>query len=280
MSWFNLARVPEQEVMDDAGEAQAYSSASAEAYLSKIDDSFVEQAIGLIGSAPGYAVDIGCGPGRILKKLSARLPEWKFCGVDRSLAMIRLAAETGAEREQSQTMGSARWANGNNEFVLGDANALPFRDASFDLVLCNSVLHHMKEPSRLLAQIGRVAKPSAAILLRDLRRPSRIGRSFHVRWYGRHYEGLMYKLYCDSVRAAYTREELAAMLRSADISGARVFAHGSTHLGIERSASGAPGCRRNVLHSEIRTSGTNDELKKRGKTGSKDLNLGPTDYEV
>ena len=111
---------------------------------------------------------------------------------------------------------------------------LPFRDASFDLVLCNSVLHHMREPSRLLAEIRRIAKPNAGILLRDLRRPSRITYSFHVRWHGRHYEGLMYKLYCDSVRAAYTCEELAAMLRSVGISGARVFSHGSTHLGIER----------------------------------------------
>ena len=44
----------------------------------------------------------------------------------------------------------------------------------------------------------------------------------------------MYKLYCDSVRAAYTRAELSAMLRAADIFGARLFTHRSTHLGIER----------------------------------------------
>ncbi len=239
MSWLHLARVPEPEVMDDAGEAQAYSSASAEAYLSKIDDSFVEHAIGLIGAVPGRAVDIGCGPGQILKKLSARLPEWRFCGVDRSFAMIRLAAES--EGDSSPATGGEGPAKGNVQFVPGDANSLPFRDASFDLVLCNSVLHHMREPSRLLAEIRRIAKPNAGILLRDLRRPSRISYSFHVRWHGRHYEGLMYKLYCDSVRAAYTRKELAAMLRPAGISGARVFSHGSTHLGIERAV-GAPGC--------------------------------------
>lgn len=230
MRWFDLARVSEPEVMDDAGEVQAYSSASAEAYLSKIDDSFVEQAIDLIGPASGYGLDIGCGPGQILKKLSARLPQWKFFGVDRSFAMIRLAAKPGGKRDEADSAGSA-------QFVLGDANALPFRDASFDLILCNSVLHHMREPSRLLAEIRRIVKPDGAILLRDLLRPSRIAYSLHVRWHGRHYEGLMYKLFRDSVRAAYTREELAAMLQSAGISGARVFAHGSTHHGIERSAS-------------------------------------------
>jgi ubiquinone/menaquinone biosynthesis C-methylase UbiE len=240
MNWLHLARVPEPEVMDDSGEAQAYSSASAEAYLSKIDDSFVEHAIGLIGPAPGRAVDIGCGPGQILKKLSARLPEWKFCGVDRSLAMIRLAAESGGSNPSPAT-GGAGLAKGNVQFVWGDANFLPFGDASFDLVLCNSVLHHMREPSRLLAEIRRIAKPNAGILLRDLRRPSRVTYSLHVRWHGRHYEGLMYKLYCDSVRAAYTREELAAILRPVGISGAQVFAHGSTHLGVERAV-GAPDC--------------------------------------
>jgi hypothetical protein len=49
----------------------------------------------------------------------------------------------------------------------------------------------------------------------------------------------MYKLYRDSVRAAYTREELSAMLHMAGIYGARLFTHGATHLGIERHAGGA-----------------------------------------
>ena len=239
MSWFDLPRVPEPEVMDDGSEVQAYSSASAEAYLGKIDDSFVEHAIALIGPAPGYGIDIGCGPGQILRKLSARLPRWNFFGVDRSFAMIRLTAEPSSTRDQPNAVERARSPIGNAQFVLGDANALPFRDSCFDLVLCNSVLHHMRESSRLLAEIRRIAKPNAAILLRDLRRPSRIACSFHVRWHGRHYGGLMYKLYRDSVRAAYTYKELTTMLRSAGISGARVFAHGSTHLGIERSAPGA-----------------------------------------
>jgi SAM-dependent methyltransferase len=116
---------------------------------------------------------------------------------------------------------------------------LPFGGSSFDLVLCNSVLHHIGHPACLFAEIRRIAKPDAAILLRDLRRPSRFGFPLHVRWYGRHYDGLMYRLYRDSVRAAYTPEELSAMLNAAGISGARLFTHGATHLGIERRAAGA-----------------------------------------
>jgi SAM-dependent methyltransferase len=227
MNWprkyLHLPRIPEPEVMDDSNEVQAYSSAAADAYLSNIDDSFVEHALRLIGSAAGYALDIGCGPGQILTKLSARLPEWKFIGVDRSLTMIHRATSLPH----------------SVFFLSGDACSLPFRGSSLDLVLCNSVLHHISDPACLFAEIRRIAKPGAAILLRDLRRPSRFGFPLHVRWYGRHYDGLMYRLYRDSVHAAYTPEELSAMLNAAGISGARLFTHGATHLGIERRAGGA-----------------------------------------
>jgi ubiquinone/menaquinone biosynthesis C-methylase UbiE len=235
MSWFDLSRIPEPEVMDDASEVQAYSSAAAETYLSKIDDSFVEHTLRLISSIPGRAIDIGCGPGQILMKLSARLPEWQFCGADRSLTMMRRA--TGPNSHTQPSDGGASHTGGRNlYFLAADAGSLPFRDHSFDLVLCNSVLHHIGDPARLLVEIRRIAKPDAAILLRDLRRPSRIRFPLHVRWHGRHYEGLMYKLYRDSVRAAYTAEELSAMLYKADICGARLFRCGATHLGIERCA--------------------------------------------
>jgi ubiquinone/menaquinone biosynthesis C-methylase UbiE len=236
MSWasryLGLPRVPEPEVMDDSSEVQAYSSAAAEAHLGKIDDSFVEHALRLVDSAPGLALDIGCGPGEILLKISTRLSEWKFVGVDRSLAMLRLAQKN----RESQTSRRLPSAAATLCYLTGDAGSLPFRNASFDLVLCNSVLHHVSDPSRLFSEIRRVAKPGAAILVRDLRRPSRIRFPFHVRWHGRHYDGLMYKLFCDSVRAAYTPEELSAMLNGAGIPGASMFVHGATHLGIERRA--------------------------------------------
>jgi ubiquinone/menaquinone biosynthesis C-methylase UbiE len=236
MTWLDLPRVPEPEVMDASSEVQAYSSAAAEAYLSRIDDTFVEHALRLIGHAPGWGIDIGCGPGQILMKLARRLPQWKFIGVDRAPAMIRHATDAAGSHAARKRVSSAAAARKNVWYVAGNGAALPFNDASFDLVVCNSVLHHIGDPARFFSEIRRIAKPEAAILLRDLRRPSRLLFHLHVRWHGRHYGGLMYKLYCDSVHAAYTVEELSAMLRMAGILGARLFTLGSTHLGIERPA--------------------------------------------
>jgi ubiquinone/menaquinone biosynthesis C-methylase UbiE len=230
MGWLDLPRVPEPEVMDESGEVEAYSSAAAQAYLSKIDDTFVTHARRLVDARvsaglSGRALDIGTGPGQIVRKLAAQLPGWQLVGVDRSPNMIH---EATAARSDGLSV--------RVEFIVADANRLPFPDASFDLVACNSVLHHLENPARLFAEIARVSKPDAAILLRDLRRPSRIAFPFHARWYGRHYFGTMYRLYCDSLRAAYTVDELSAMLRGSPLRDARVFRRAGTHLGVERAS--------------------------------------------
>jgi ubiquinone/menaquinone biosynthesis C-methylase UbiE len=235
MSWFDLPRVPEPEAMDDSGEVEAYSSAAALGFLNKIDDTLVERAARLVaGRAAGRALDIGTGPGQIVLKLARRLPGWEFAGVDRAANMIA----------QARASASATTPPARVQFMVGDGSRLPFPDHTFDLVICNSVLHHLAEPQQLFSEIERLAKPDGAILVRDLRRPSRFAFPLHVRWHGRHYSGLMYKLYCDSVRAAYTVGELEQMLRRSALEGTghkrrrptRVFTYHRTHIGIERPA--------------------------------------------
>src|SRR6266852_1484483 len=273
MSWLALPRVPEPEVMDDSDEVQAYTSAAAQAYLDKIDDTFIDHAVRLVaGRATGRALDIGTGPGQIVLKLARRLPGWHFIGVDRSPNMIRHARASLAEPgDPGKHVGAplaaslggvprpARAGSGQAspvpthvgsgtarvQFFVADGSRLPFADADFDLVTCNSVLHHLAQPQGLFAEVSRLTKPGGAILIRDLRRPSRPAYPLHVRWHGRHYSGLMYKLYCASVRSAYTVTEIEEMLRASPLHGtgpeptaagrgARVFAHGRTHLGLER----------------------------------------------
>lgn len=227
MSLFDLPRIPEPEVMDDSGEVEAYSWSASQAHLDKIDDTFVEHALRLLdGRERGRALDIGTGPGQIVVKLARRLTLWKFVGVDRAPNMIAQA------RTNLEEAGAA--LAGRVEFQVADGNKLPFPDASFDLVMSNSVLHHLEEPRHVLAEMARLTKPGGAILLRDLRRPGRFAHPFHVRWHGRHYSGAMRKLYRDSVRAAYTVPELQALLDASPLQNARVFEHESTHIGIER----------------------------------------------
>jgi ubiquinone/menaquinone biosynthesis C-methylase UbiE len=239
MSWLDLRRVPEPEVMDDSDEVEAYSSAAAQAYLDKIDDTFVDHAVRLVaGRTSGRALDIGTGPGQIVLKLARHLPSWQFLGVDRSPNMIAQARRnlSCAANPLDTPVQGTPGLKGRVQFFVSDGNRLPFPGADFDLVMCNSVLHHLAQPQRLLAEVARLVKPDGAVLIRDLRRPSRLACPLHVRWYGRHYSGLMYRLYCASVRSAYTVRELKELLHASRLTGASVFTHHRTHLGLERPA--------------------------------------------
>jgi SAM-dependent methyltransferase len=49
--------------------------------------------------------------------------------------------------------------------VVGSADALPFADGRFDVVLCSQVLEHVERPPRVLAEIHRVLRPGGVALL-------------------------------------------------------------------------------------------------------------------
>ncbi len=224
-SWFHLERIPEPEVMDDLDGVEAYSAAASQAYLERIDRTFVEHALSL-GVAEGHALDIGTGPGVIPIMLAAGVPGLRLTGVDLSQPMLQKAREAAEEAGVADRL----------DFRVGDAKSLPFSEQSFDLVLCNSLLHHLPDALALLNEISRLVRPGGAILLRDLRRPSRLEFPLHALWFGRHYSGVMSQLYRDSLQAAYTRAELECLLHRSQLAGARVFRTGRTHIGIQREA--------------------------------------------
>ncbi len=49
--------------------------------------------------------------------------------------------------------------------LFGSALQLPFRNASYDAVLCTEVLEHVPDPSRLLQEIARLLKPDGVLIL-------------------------------------------------------------------------------------------------------------------
>jgi len=235
MGWYG-ARVPEPEVMDDDTEVAAYASAAAEAYLEGIDRGFVDHVARLLGpraDESGLSVlDLGCGPGQILIMMARRWPAMRITGIDAAPAMIAKARGDAANASVDLSLDVLR---------IGPEGAarLPYADASFDLVTCNSVLHHLADPLAAFDEMARVAKPEGAVLIRDLARPPSALYGPHVRVFGRHYSGEMRRLYEASVRAAYSAGELRALLASSRLGRdgrVRVFRRGLTHLGVERPA--------------------------------------------
>jgi len=112
----------------------------------------------------GRMLDLGCGDGSLGALV---IPATcTIFGVDLSLEDLKLAARTGRY----------------TKVVASDAGALPFPDASFDMVFSNSVLEHIPHLDKVLRDISRVLRaggelaftvPSDQFMLL-LRRPAQL----------------------------------------------------------------------------------------------------------
>ena len=104
-------------------------------------------------------LEVGCGPGHLSVRL-ARDHHLDVTGLDLDPAMIERAREN-AERSSGR--------DGLPQFIVGDVAALPFDDASFDLVVSTFSMHHWADPAAGLGEIARVLRPDGRALVWDLK---------------------------------------------------------------------------------------------------------------
>jgi SAM-dependent methyltransferase len=102
--------------------------------------------------ARAQVLELGCGPGMLWSANRVRVPaDWEVTLGDLSPGMIEQA-------RQSLGGDSAPF-----RFVVLDAQAIPFTDASFDAVVANHMLYHVPDISRALVEIRRVLRPGGRL---------------------------------------------------------------------------------------------------------------------
>ena len=100
-------------------------------------------------------LDVGCGVGHWAQVLASALPaESQVIGVDRDQSWVNKATERAASRGMSHRF----------RYLTSEAQSLPFPDATFDLVTCQTLLIHVADPSAVVAEMVRVARPGGLVL--------------------------------------------------------------------------------------------------------------------
>ncbi len=97
-------------------------------------------------------LDVGCGPGNMLAMVIDKYPGVRACGVDISANMIHKAAGLVGDRAR---------------LLVGDAEALPWQDDSFDLVICSGSFHHYPDPLKALKEMRRTLKSAGRLIIAD-----------------------------------------------------------------------------------------------------------------
>jgi SAM-dependent methyltransferase len=122
------------------GDGEAYES-----FMGRWSRRLAPLLVQFAGVADGDSVlDVGSGTGSLAAAVAANAPGSRVVGVDRSESYVAVARA----RHQSQRM----------RFEVGDAQQLPFQDASFDRTLSLLILNFVPDPQKALTEMIRVTR--------------------------------------------------------------------------------------------------------------------------
>ncbi|MFO0913925.1 MAG: class I SAM-dependent methyltransferase [Pirellulales bacterium] len=114
------------------------------------------------GPWPPRIIDLGTGTAQIPVILCNRNRELRMVATDLSESMLQLARlniELGGCGHQIR-------------LDKADVKQLPYATAMWDVVLSNSLVHHLADPAVTVAEIWRITRPGGTIFVRDLCRPA------------------------------------------------------------------------------------------------------------
>jgi len=146
-----------------------------------------------LGKDNGVALDIGTGHGLLPVLLARKARNMKVIGLDPADAMLEVGRRNAAQEKVGDRV----------SFQKGEGKVLPFSDCTFDLVLTTNSFHHWDNPVGSLNEIARVLKRDGVFYMADLRR-NYLGLLPMIR--------LFRSLNIDSIRAAYTVEEICSLM--------------------------------------------------------------------
>jgi ubiquinone/menaquinone biosynthesis C-methylase UbiE len=151
-----LERTLETEVMDTEDEARDYDAMDH----GEVNASFVSD---LLAFRPrvGEALDVGTGTARIPIELCRRAPSAKVVAIDLADHMLALARVNVARAKMEARI----------VLEKRDAKSAGWEHERFEVVLSNTILHHIPEPIDLVREMWRLTARGGTIFLRDLARP-------------------------------------------------------------------------------------------------------------
>lgn len=198
-------RLEEEFELGAEDEAIHEYEALTDGYLHVTASLIADEIVHLAKICTGVAVDLGAGPGSLVKELALRFPQLLVIGLDISFPMTKLARErTTAE---------------NVAFVVADVHHLPFQTRSVQVIVSHGAMHHWRELDRALEEVKEVLADKGFVYLSDLKRDT---PDALVREIASLLNENQARAFVNSIKAAYTIEELSALAAAAGLGNLQV----------------------------------------------------------
>ena len=217
-----MERAPEPELMQDLLQVKAYAqedfSTGDDSLICRVEEYLLKK--GKVLDSRSLIVDLGCGPGNITTRLGLRWPSVKVIGVDGSEAMLAIARSRKVEKMPNNSFENISYLCCDISLIADGSISLK---ENVDLIVSNSFLHHLHDPSKFWRTLKALSTKGTFHLHRDLRRPSSLDEAIALQ-----------KIYLPDSPEVLTREELASLQAAFTVSElkAQLNSQGLGHLSV------------------------------------------------
>jgi 2-polyprenyl-3-methyl-5-hydroxy-6-metoxy-1,4-benzoquinol methylase len=151
-NWSNPSRASTQEVIEMAAALEERGQAFDQ---QQVNTALVEV---LAPTSGDHILEVGCGSGLLCRLIApAVFPGGKITGIDISPEFLKIAQGYASSADLGDAI---QWG-------AGQAESLPFQDASFDGVLAARLLLHVSSPRSVLSELIRVVRPGGRVVVMD-----------------------------------------------------------------------------------------------------------------
>ena len=214
-----MKRIIEPELMSDKKQVVAYANANFE----EPHNHFVELlSLSMGENFPefGNAIDLGTGAADIAIRFASNYPYFKVDAIDGSCAMIA---------EGKKAIDKVR-LNDRINLIHSSIQDITLAEKEYAIVFSNSLLHHLHDPM-VLWKLIKNAKGNPLVFIMDLMRPKNIQKIDElVHEYAGNEPEILQKDFKNSLKAAFTPEEVVLQLQDIGLDGLKVTVVSDRHI--------------------------------------------------
>ena len=204
-----MKRILEPELMDTPEAAAEYNAMDhvgvnqmfAQEFLAFAKETYANN----LDAVAWEVLDVGTGTALLPIELCKINADLNVVAIDDAVSMLDLAVynlEAAGMRERIT-------------LAKVDAKSMPYEDESVEMVIANSIHHHIPNPKDCFAEMVRVTEGGGILFARDLARPAdEQALEALVKQYAGNETAESQRLFADSLRAALTAHEVADIVES------------------------------------------------------------------